>query len=970
MTRDLRREAETIFHEVVDLPSDRQADVLEARCGSRHLLRSAVVRLLRASDDLMGDFLCVPPTMPLDDLPIPERVGRYRIESQIGAGGMGLVYAARQENPDRLVALKLLRPGLVTPSLLRRFRHEVEALAALQHAGIAHIYEAGTAEIEIAGGHFEQPYFAMELIKGDTLMAYAGRNTLGIRERLGLLTAVCDAVQHAHQRGIIHRDLKPANILVDAAGRPKILDFGIARVASADLDAMTRHTEAGQLIGTLAYMSPEQLAGDPEALDTRCDVYSLGVVTFELLTGRLPYDVAGKPLAAAVRTITECPAAPLSTWDRAFRGDLDTIVAKALEKDATRRYASVHAFSEDLRRFLSHEPVAARPPSTLYLVRKLAQRNKALTGGLTAMLASLVIGLSVATYGLVTASAERDAKAAVLRAETLARGEAQAIAAFLEKMLAAADPRREGQDARVIDLLDAAAASAGADFSEQPLIQARLRHVIGTTYQRLGAYSQAEPHLRYALEARTSHLGARHPDTIDSLHELGVLYGAWGRYADSEALQLRALDLFREVHGNENDRTQAVLHELGSLYSKLGRYAESLSLQEESLGLSRRLRGDDHPVTLTAANNLGLLYRRLGRLDDALAIYETTLATRRRTLGEEHADTLVSMNNLAHLYRALGRHQDSADLHARTLSIRRRVLTEEHPHTVMSMDNLAMLLSDLERHDEAEALYLEALEHKLRIYGEEGPETLVTLNNLARHYSAQQRYDDAIPLYERTLAIRRRVLGNEHPDTLITVSDLGNMLAAHGQPAEAETVLREALAGFRRALGDNHPETLKALNNLAVLLLRQSKLAEAEPYFREALDGSRRALGEDHPDTLSQFNNMGVLLRELGRLDESDTLGAEAVQRALRVLPAGSWTVGVYLYQHARTLATMERHQAAEAEYLQAYAVLVESVGASHVRATRCASALVELYDAWHAVEPQGGYDVKAIEWRARAAAP
>jgi len=397
-------------------------------------------------------------------------------------------------------------------------------------------------------------------------------------------------------------------------------------------------------------------------------------------------------------------------------------VLKALEKDPERRYASVHALAEDTRRFLNNEPIAARPPSALYQLRKFAQRNRALVGGLVAAFASVLIGLSVATYGLVTASTERDPKAKALSAEILARGEAEAISDFLSNMLASADPNRRGRDAPVIDLLDAAAGSAHENFAGRPLVQARLRHVIGATYQRLGAYDQAEPHLRFALDTRTVRLGEQHPDTIDSMHELGALYNEWGRFADAEPLDRRALELNRLVRGNEHERTLNSLHELGLLYSRQGRYHDALPLQEEAHQLCRRLLGELHPTTLSAAGNLGLLYKRLGRYDDALAMYQGTLAARREVLGPEHPDTLVSMNNLAHLYRTLGRLQDSADLHAETLApaaaehfraalaINEAKLPAGHWRTGQSRVGLARAFAMAGSYAEAEPLLLSALD--------------------------------------------------------------------------------------------------------------------------------------------------------------------------------------------------------------------------------------------------------------------
>jgi serine/threonine protein kinase len=339
--------------------------------------------------------------------PIPAAIGRYRIIRVLGEGGMGAVYEAEQEQPRRVVALKVIRPGYTTAETLRRFQHESQALGRLQHPGIAQIYEASTADT----GAGPQPYFAMELIRGRPLQEYAEAHKLNTRERLALMAKVCDAVDHAHQRSVIHRDLKPGNILVDETGQPKILDFGVARVTGSDAQP-TRQTGLGQLIGTLAYMSPEQVSGDPLALDSRSDVYALGVILYELLAGKLPYNFHGKPLHEGVALIRNEEPAPLGSIDRSYRGDIDTIVAKALEKDKTRRYVSAADLAGDIRRYLADQPIAARPPSASYQLQKFARRHKALVMGTAAVFLVLTAGVVASTWEAVRArTAERAAKA-------------------------------------------------------------------------------------------------------------------------------------------------------------------------------------------------------------------------------------------------------------------------------------------------------------------------------------------------------------------------------------------------------------------------------------------------------------------------------------------------------------------------------------------------------------------------------
>jgi predicted Ser/Thr protein kinase len=395
---------QTLFDQAVVLPAQERAAFLEVACAGDAALRTEVESLLAcdasfpegAGDKdvlqsplarVLGSTWVAPGPGPGEwPLGPSRRVGRYRILGRIAEGGMGAVYEAEQDDPRRAVALKVIRPGLASPALLARFRHESQILGRLHHPGIAQIYEAGVAEDG-------QPFFAMEFIRGRPLHEYARQQALPLRERLELLARVCDAVQHAHDQGVIHRDLKPANILVDESGQPKVLDFGVARATNADLLTGAGLTRTGQLLGTPNYMSPEQVAADPAAIDQRADVYALGVILFELLTHRLPYQLDNRPLAEVARLIQEQEPPRLGSINPELRGDVETIVAKALEKLPSRRYQSAAELAADLRRWLAREPIQARPPSALYQLRQFARRHKALVGGVLATVTALVLGL-------------------------------------------------------------------------------------------------------------------------------------------------------------------------------------------------------------------------------------------------------------------------------------------------------------------------------------------------------------------------------------------------------------------------------------------------------------------------------------------------------------------------------------------------------------------------------------------------
>jgi len=468
MTSEQYERVRELFLATREKPAEQQAEFLRRACGADEALCAEVESLL-TSAELAGTFLQTPalgtgfavaapdalaashadadrgprrPTVTeyvLPPAPRPERIAQYRILDVLGQGGMGIVYRAEQENPRRIVALKVIRPGVQSRDLLRRFAHEGQVLAWLQHPGIAQVFEAGTTDT----GQGPQPFFAMEFIQGRPLTEHAELRQLDVRQRLDLVAKVCDAVQHAHQKGVIHRDLKPGNILADHDGQPKILDFGVARATDADLRTTTLETLPGQLIGTLAYMSPEQISGDPRQLDTRSDVYSLGVICYELLAGRVPLDLSTKTIPQAARALTEDEPPALGTLDRAFRGDLTTIVAKALEKDKNRRYQSASELAEDIRRYLADQPIQARPATTFYQLRKFARRNRPLVAGVVTAFIALTLGLVGTLRGYVQATAQRHTAEAernrALQAEGLAeqRGAAAEFRAYVANISAA-----------------------------------------------------------------------------------------------------------------------------------------------------------------------------------------------------------------------------------------------------------------------------------------------------------------------------------------------------------------------------------------------------------------------------------------------------------------------------------------------------------------------------------------------------
>jgi len=692
---------------------------------------------------------------------LPERIGSYHLRRVIAVGGMGTVYEATQDKPRRVVALKLLRQGVASRSTLRRFDYESQILARLRHPAIAQIYEAGTHRDE----HGTVPYFAMEYVVGaKSITRYASEAHLKMRERLELFAKVCDAVHHGHQKGIIHRDLKPSNILVDASGQVKLIDFGVARATDSDLAVTTLQTDIGQLIGTLQYMSPEQCEADPHNIDTRSDVYALGVVLYELLCERLPYDLTHVAMYEATRIIREQKPMRLTIVDRTLRGDVETIALKALEKQRERRYESASALASDIRHYLKSEPITARPPSMAYQARIFARNNKALVAGVLMVLVTLTAGIIGTTAGMIRA---RDAEA-----------RATAIADFLvNDMMTSVTPEfAQGRKITVEEVVDKAVARLDSAFSNQPDLEASIRGTMGRIYRSLGLYDAAQKQLRAAEATQARDLGDSHEVTLRTRSELVEVLQRRGEYAAAEDLGQRTLEAQRHLLGDRHPDVIATICHLASVCFSQGEYLEAEALFREALALQREVLGTDHPNTAATMYGLADVLVRLKEWKEAEALYRESLAVRRRVLGDRHPDTLMSMGRLAVVLKRAG------------------------------------------RLDEAEAMYGETLDLQRRVLGEEHPVTLHTMVDLGRLITGQKRYADAEAFYQKAVELRRRSLGASHPDTLIAMNGLAEALRGEGKMDEARAVTREVIAHLKsRTDGPN--ATPMYLNDYAWLLL-------------------------------------------------------------------------------------------------------------------------------------------------------
>ena len=606
-----------IFEQACAIDSADRDDYLRRVCAD-DAQRSQVSRMLDLLD-ANHEFLQTPvlddatrdAILERTDEPTPARIGRYRIIARRDAGGMGTIYEAVQQSPDRRVALKLIHADLSGREARQRFALEAEVLGRLHHPGIAQIFEAGVADV----GGAARPFIAMELIDGAHVDEHAAG--LGMCDRLELIANIADAVHHAHMRGVIHRDLKASNVLVDAEGRPRIVDFGVARLL--ERDPMT--TRTGAPVGTITSMSPEQLEGRADDVDTRSDVFALGALAYHIIAGRPAHELRGVGLVEAARIVREQAPVRLREIDPSIDPDVDTIVRTAMAPDRDRRYASAAAMAADIRRCLEHRPIEARRPTLRYQAGRWARRQRALAAGAGVAIVAIVvatIGTGMALVWAVQERREADARAA----------DAETALAFLQGMLTSAEPAALGRDARVIEVLATASATLDAGLEEQPLLEARLRQMVAETYQALGEHDIAESHLRRALFLREATLGAHDPDTLASGHALADSLVRRSRYDEAEPLIRDVLESRTARLGEGDIRTLRSMHVLGLLLDFDGRYDEAFEVLDTLQSLTASGLGADHVLTMTADNCMANVLHHLGRSEQARDLHARTLQRR------------------------------------------------------------------------------------------------------------------------------------------------------------------------------------------------------------------------------------------------------------------------------------------------------------------------------------------------------
>ncbi len=978
MTDPKHERLRSLFDRALELSPIERAAFLARECGGDATLKLRVEALLAAAED---DRFLGSPTGPKPETRTDSsaalaegpgtRIGPYKLLQQIGEGGFGVVFMAEQEQPvKRRVALKIIKLGMDTRQVVARFEQERQALALMDHPNIARVIDAGAT----ATG---RPYFVMELVKGEPIGEYCDRHSLSIDQRLALFEQVCRAVQHAHSKGIIHRDIKPSNILVGTQdGKPvaKVIDFGIAKATSSKLTDKTLFTEHQQVIGTLQYMSPEQAEGSLD-IDTRTDVYALGVVLYELLTGSPPFDhqtMREALFSEMQRIIREVdPPKPSTRLHQSadmlatiaarrnvepkrlgtlVRGELDWIVMKALAKERTRRYESAHGFAEDLRRYLSGEAVVAAPPSAAYRFRKVVARNRGLVLAGSAVALALLIGAIAFAWQASVARTERDHALVAQRAEAeqrtiadeqrsaaqrlqtvaesnataeaKARKRAETTAVFVTDALKSSDPNYGGEQGitvaeamqQAVKLLDE------GSFRDEPDIEAHLRSLIAEILHRNGRVSDALPLAERSLELYTQlapAAGSR--DVAHLLNQVATIQQDLGRLEAAEPLFVRALEMLRAIDPGDSNDVSMALNNLALVKSYRGRMAEAEPLFTESLEMKERLFPGDNEDVAMGLNNLANIRDNLNRRDEALALFERSLAMYDR-LFDVHPQLAMSLYNLGQQYISTGRLKDAQDNLERALAMYRQLFHGDHPHVARAIGGVGNIRRVMGRLADSETLHKEALAMKQRLFPGDHPEVAITLRHLAQVERENGDFVQAEANATSALEMRRRLLG-DHPETASALDMLANVELDAGKKKEAESVLAEALEMQRRLHPGDHADVARAMNTLAVVSVDLGDPAQAELLSRDALAMWQRLIPSDHIQVAVAHLQLGRVLMNAKKPAQAEPSFRAASEMARRVLGPDHRDVAVSLGRLARCLHALGRTDEERAAFEEMIAI-------------------------------------------------
>jgi len=825
---------------------------------------------------------------------------------KIGQGGMGVVYKARDLKLGRVVAIKTIAEAqYATREQLDRFVAEAVAVSRLQHPHIIHIHAIGE--------HEGRPYFSLEFAEGGSLAQRLAQGPMATAGAAELVETLARAVHTAHLAGIVHRDLKPSNVLLTADGSPKVSDFGLAKLMGSD----SARTLSGDVLGTPSYMAPEQAGGHSREVGPAVDIYALGAILYQSLTGRPPF--LGGSAIETLNLVMSTEVIPPRRLRPEVPRDLETICLKCLEKEPQKRYASALALAADLRRFLDGRPIDARPVTLWERSWRWCRRNP-LVAGLSAAVFMILLGWITVSSALMMRAIRAEARTRVQRdvakseasrareAERLAKEaeatagkerdraeseteNAKAILEFVKKDLlaqAAANNQatpdtKPDPDLKVRTALERAAARIEGKFPGKPLVEASIRQTIGETYNDLGLYPQAQPQMERAVKLYRDALRDEDPVTLEAMNHLGLLYLAQGKLDLAETLLLKVHDRYQRVRGPEHPDTLGAANSLGQVYFTQGKPKQAESLYVQSLEGVRKALGNDRPETLEAVNNLGLLYQTQGRLAEAEPLLREAMEGLLRLHGPEHPDTLIASHNLAEVYFLRENLADAQRLFEQVLNVRSRLFGPNHPLALDTKNDLALVYEKQRRWVEAQRMRIDVLEGRRRSLGPDHRDTFKAMGNLATFYHGRNKPAEAERLLKEALAGSRRVHGERDPGTLWLMQNLGSVYIRPGKLTEAEALLSEAADGFRETLGPEHPDTLGAMNQLAMVYGAAGKPEKAEPLLSQVLEHARSGLGAEHTQTLGNMQNMAACYHRMGKFAKAEELFSQLLASRRRV---------------------------------------------------------------------------------------
>jgi len=927
-----------IFHDALDrTPEDRTAFVRDA-CGVDDALIRQVLLLLEA-DEADDSLLRTDPgwarRVTAAGSITGQEIGPYRIADEIGRGGMGVVYRADRDDLGTTVAVKVLRERFPSADRLRRFLAEQRVLGRLEHPGIARLLDAGATKDGT-------PFFVMEFVEGTPLTAYCDENGLSVDERIDLFLQVCEAVRYAHRNLVVHRDLKPSNVLVtDTADGPvvKLLDFGIAKLLAEDPSGDAPLTRTGERLLTPAYAAPEQV--DDRPISTSTDVYALGALLYEVLTGRRPVEVTDVPLPEAVQRIlhdtppppSEVAATRASGRER-LPGDLDTICLTALRKDPARRYASVEALHDDLRRFLTDRPISARPDTAAYRARKFLRRNRPATLATAAV--ALLVGVLV-TFYTVRLADERD------WAEEQAN-RAEAVVEFLVETLEEGNPNAAGGDTLTIyDVVDRAETRA-AGLSDDPLVRANVLDAVGRVRLLHGRVDRADSLFEAGLDLRQRTLGADHPDVAASLHHVAEVRLLQGAYPEADSLAGRSLSLLR---GTQDARRLASLKLLAQAAYRQGAYTRADSLYRAVIDGAGRA-GDFSEASLADTHQeLGMALFQQADYTGAAAQYEQAVDIFQRLYPDGHAAIASALTNLASIERLRGEYDAAVAGYERAIAMTASILGPRHLNMALIQNNLAVTYHLRGETERAVRLLQDNLDLRKEILGPDHPATGTVHDNLGEMLVSRGDLEDAEPHLRTALRIRSNRLGPDHERTVGTLANLSGLYEERGDLETAEEIRRDVLKRYRAALGPDHPRVALALNNLGALLHKRGATREAESTLTAALDLRRRILEPTHDGIARVLENLGALYEDEARWEDAEAVYREALTIRRTATPEHVQTA-LAARDLGRALTEQDRYAEAEPFLLRGYADLRDRHGPDHAATQTAHAYLSTLYTAWN----------------------